>query len=280
MNPPLEINDSASSVVLDTKSCFQEPLRRCETTSPIDMYWENTQVMNRLIGQVTSNATLGLLILLGSVSAVESYFRTLFCKIITLDKDAENKCLEHSLAYGAVISSIKYSRTIENIAEALLEGCSFTSKENIWKSLKNFIGIQGHMPNELKQTLEDFEKVCHLRHCAVHRFGVLGTKNAIILDFDTHSSEVGNSLKIGVDEIDKIVGICTNVVKVINNFLFDYLLIRTVKNNSINWRWDFRTDRTYFMKYYHIFYSNQLSNSDDFLPINIYNKYRDKNKNV
>ena len=280
MNQPLEINVSASSVVLDTRSCFQDPPIPNASRAPIDMYWDNTQIMNTLIGQIPSIPIIGLLILLGSVSAVESYFRTLFCKIITLDKDAEKKCLGHSLAYGAVISSVKHSKKEENISEALLEGCSFASKKNIKDSLKNFIGIKGNLPNELEQTLDDFEKVCHLRHCAVHRFGMLGTKNAISLDFDTHSSNVGNSIELGVDEVDKIVGICTNVVKVINNYLFEKLLQRTVENNSISWKWDLRSDKKYFMKYYKMFYSIQFSNENRFSLKNIYNKFRDKNSNV
>ncbi len=277
----LEINHSASSVSFDTKSCFENSPSVREELSPIDLYWKNIQVMNKLMGGVVENPILGLLILLGSVSAVESYFRTLICKIIVIDKEAEKKCLNHSLAYGAVLTSIQHSKKIEDVAEALLEGCSFASKKNILESLKNFIGInKGQLPNELTSTLEDFEKVCHLRHCAVHRFGVLGTKNAISLDFETHSVEVGNSLQIGVDEIDNIVAICTNVIKLTNNYLFDFLIKRMVKSNHFNWKWDLRSDKTQFLKYYNLFYSDHFSNNERYKAKQIYNQFRRAEGNV
>lgn len=280
MRSPFEINDSASSVIFKTNSCFQKPSKTKEKISPIDLYWENIQLMNKLINDISRNQVLGLLILLGSVSAVESYFRTLFCNIITIDKNSEKKCLQHTLAYGAVISSIKHSKTKEDIAEALLEGYSFANKKNIVEALKNFIGIQGHLPDELSLTLDAFEKVCHLRHCAVHRFGILGTNNAISLDFDTHSIEIGNSLLIGENEIDKIVGICTNLVKVINNFLFDFLIKRILKTKTIIWKWDFRSDKKLFIRYHQLFYSKQFSKSEKYSLKKIYLKYKNENQNA
>lgn len=72
--------------------------------------------------------------------------------------------------------------TVENeqfqqIQEKLFEKGAIASKENIKESIKNFLGInlQKSEDPDLDKILEDFSKVCQIRHCLVHRFGLLGS---------------------------------------------------------------------------------------------------------
>lgn len=62
--------------------------------------------------------------------------------------------------------------------------------------------------------------VCQLRHCIVHRFGFLGSNNAITLGLATHKNYLEKPLVISFSHLNEMVQVCENTVKLINNFLF------------------------------------------------------------
>lgn len=93
-----------------------------------------------------------------------------------------------TLTYGTAVHHKKIY-----LAESLMEDFNFSSAENIRNALKIFAGIKGARPSEIERALNDYQKICEMRHCCVHRFGKLGSKNAIKLGIETHN-EIFKSL--------------------------------------------------------------------------------------
>lgn len=227
--------------------------------SPIDLFITNTKQLNKL---VTSDYTpvLGNLILLGYVSAAESYIRALIRKLIHCDEYISALVSEKSVSYAAALHHKK-----EILPEALLEDFSLASPYNVFETLKELIGMKGNRPNPLILPSQEFKKVCELRHCCVHRFGKLGSKNAIRLGLATHTKSLEKPILLLAEDVDKIAFIVDNFVRSINNYVFKFLLERSVKNKDdsggvcyeLEWLWVYAKDKKRFNKYYKIFSSKE-----------------------
>jgi len=179
----LTISNSPANPVLHTQHMF-DPHYREPVCSPIDEFLLRLQLINKLAPQPNSFDTYqGQLVLLGVVAAVESYLRTLFRHLIDYDTDCHAKVQRENVSYGAAVHLRK-----ELLPEAILERVSFISKPNITDALKDLLAVKGVLPPELEVAIDDYVRVCHLRHCAVHRFGKLGISNAISLGIADHKS--------------------------------------------------------------------------------------------
>lgn len=252
------LNLTATSIPpIDTFSCFNVAHTEAEK-SPIDSCFEKMNNLNLIHIRFSSIAgistdvvgTQNNLILLGYISAVESYLREIIRKLIMLDKASRISSQEQQLNYGAAIN---YPSNL--LPEALMERSSYASKTNIKDALKTFIGLKGQHANELDKALDEFEKICHLRHCVVHRFGKLGSSNAMKFGLDTHIECLEKPLSLDVGKLYNIYQICENTVLVLNHYLYTNIMKRTVEPDYSFWQWDLRKDRNNFAKYYNLFAS-------------------------
>lgn len=239
---------------------YQEP-----NEAPIDLF-EKKKISNlRLLGSAlydqssqsflplaqqasTEWQQLSNLVILGFVSAVESYCRCIIRRLLILDKESQKSSYKHQVTYGAAVFHN------ENLLpEALLEGASFHNPINIKNGLKEFLGIQvlTQHDSELKDAFENYNIVGHLRHCVVHRAGLLGSKNAIELGIDEHNVFLEKPIDVDLPAIQEIGFTCDNLIKLLNDRLFSKVLYRTAKN--INWTGDLRKDKKYFKPYFSLF---------------------------
>lgn len=202
---------------------------------------------------------LANLVLLGHISAVESYFRALFRKVVLIDSETQKNCYEKSLNYGAVLVHEK-----ESLPDALLELISFSSRRSIEDMLKDYFGIKGSLPSNLITVLNEYNKICQMRHCIVHKFGTLGVNN-IKHDFSGHSSYVGKPVKNNFSSIQNASQICSNLVHDVNQLVWQVVMMRQiadfnqnrwVKKVNINWTWIWKSDKKIFKKYFDVFYSD------------------------
>ncbi|GAB3513946.1 hypothetical protein GCM10027341_56500 [Spirosoma knui] len=225
--------------------------------SPIDSFISNGIEINRLF---TSNPSqvLGNLIILGYVSAIESYFRAVFRRLIIVDAASQSTCEKKHVFYGAVLH-----HDDSMLPEALFEDISFAGRKNILSSISNFLGIplqESNIPEVLKSNLDQFEGICELRHCIVHRFGKFGSRNAISLGLSEHSINIEKPIKCDFASLQQIVAVCQNTVRITNNFLFEKIINRLILSGNTKildpvWTWDYDRDKVLFGKYYKIFYS-------------------------
>ena len=139
------------------------------------------------------------------------------------------------------------------LPEALLEEISFTNGLNIKETMNHFLGVKFENSEPLNTVFKEFTKICQLRHCVVHRFGFLGSYNAIELGLSEHKLFLEKPIQIDFDHLNEIVQICENLVKVINNYLYCEILQRTFQNRTEIWHFDFRRDKKTFKKYFDLF---------------------------
>jgi hypothetical protein len=266
--------DYAPPADLETKDLFKKDYKE-PRESPIDKFYKKSIELNKLTSPYLKPdesipPQLANLILLGYVSVVESYFREVIGRLIFFDEASRLACEDRDIPYGAAIS---HSR-LEELPEVLLENCSFANESNIKKSLREFLGIKGNFPDEVEEVLKPFSKVCQLRHCIVHRFGKLGSNNAIKLGLKEHKESLAKPINLDEKALQDIFTVCTNTVKIINDFLFRKVLTRSAREELTDWSWDFRKDKNRFKKYCDIFFSNIEPPSSHGTLKDVYNKFR------
>ncbi|WP_109441759.1 hypothetical protein [Acinetobacter haemolyticus] len=268
--PYFKVNGNTISVQLDTSTLFNNSQEL--TASPIDIYINRNKYFLMKLGLIersgiitnhdSNDIDIYNLFLLGLVSNVESYFRRVIREIILADQTSYDKCLEQSLTYAAAIH-----HTNELLPEALLEHCSFISFENIKSTINTFTGLsfggQSIEETEVRESIFLFEQLCQLRHCIVHRAGLLGSKNAIKLGLNTHKAFFEKPICLDLNFLQEASTICLNCVKSFNTFAFNTLINRYIKNNKGNITWNYTTDRKWFSKYYKLLSSEEI-NSDLF----------------
>lgn len=241
---------------LDTSTKFSSTDNEAEL-SPIDLFIKNTTELNRLSSE-NYTPILGNLLLLGYVSAAESYIRALVRSLINSDSYISSLVSEKTVSYAAAFHLKK-----DVLPEALLEEFSLASPYNVFETLKDLIGMKGNRPPSLVLPSQEFKKVCELRHCCVHRFGKLGSKNAIQLGLSDHSEFLEHQINLERNDIESIAFIVDNFIRSINNYVYKFILERSAENKNKenggrpfyqeSWTWNFEQDRERFGKYYAIF---------------------------
>ena len=217
----------------------------------IDIYIENCKKINKLwVSMVDVPPEFSRLLLLGYVSAIESFLRSLFRSIINTDAKAEADAHSYLIQFGAVLYHPNGT-----VADSLLEGISFASEQAIKNAIKKFLDCSV-IPEEIQNILGEFEKICQMRHCCVHRFGKLGTQNGISLGLRSHSKALEKPLVLSKDALEEIASWLMSFAKALNNFMFGILLDRTISEKNpyrIDWHWTYTRDSVKFIRIYQLF---------------------------
>ncbi|GAB2904859.1 hypothetical protein GCM10027202_37290 [Microvirgula curvata] len=228
--------------------------------SPIDQFLKNSNALNLLwINGDNISRELATVAFLGYMSAVESYVRSLVRGLILIDPHSLKVAEEKNITFGAALHHSK-----QLLPEALMDEYSFVHSGNIKETFKGLIGIDLSLD---ERVVKEFDKICQLRHCCVHRFGKLGAKNAMKLGLNTHNSLFEKPLILGKDELNLIAGNIRSVVKSINNAVYRSIMDRTFpipKNKSERkeavrrsidtfWKKNYNDDKITYIKYYNLF---------------------------
>lgn len=247
----LEITPSSSNPKLSTHLLFD--LTHMESAqSPIDQFLERLHSINKLSPHpVQFDALQGQLVLLGVIAAVESFLRTLFRKILSVDAQSMECAYKKDISYAAAVHLNK-----DMLPEAILERISFISQHSIVESIRDILGIKGPVPASVEAAIKDYVRVCHLRHCTVHRFGRLGASNAMALGINEHKELLEKPLVLDYAALQTAILICTTLVKSINNHLFNELISRIPQ---AEWIESYPLDKKKFGVYYNLFADNVSS---------------------
>jgi hypothetical protein len=233
--------------------------------SPVDRYLENSNRLNKIFidnyKQKTYTSDLGTLLLLGFVSAVESYMRGIIRGLVQVDEYVQKLVAPQQVTYFAAVN---HDRRL--LPEALLEGVSFISKFNISKTLKDFCAIGGMsgdtVPKSLEPAFEKYGHICQIRHCCVHRFGLLGADNAFRLNLPPTNLE--QPIRISKDALEEISIILEKFVCSLNSHIYSDVLQRSLWMSSVittvpevkyknQWTLDITKDEPRFAQYYDLF---------------------------
>ncbi len=229
-----------------------------DSVSAIDAFIENCKEINKLWAASTAiSPEFGRLLLLGYVSAVESFFRTVLRSIINTDAKAQSDAHSYVVPFGAVLYHDK-----NTLAEALLEGYSFASEKDVKAAFAKFLDVS-NVSETIKTLLVEYEKICQLRHCCVHRFGKLGTQNGIVLGLEQHSMALEKPLSLDVQTLGDIAWWLMSFAKAMNNYMFKTLLERSVSEKNpyrVAWTWSYSKDRAKFERLYKLFHTSKDAN--------------------
>ncbi|MGJ0430061.1 hypothetical protein [Methylobacter sp.] len=245
---------------LDTCSLFNSA-HDDSSTSPIDQFIENALGITKLWATHPTEELapeVGILLLLGYVSAVESYMRALVRRLIYCDPFSQECCEKLQLSYGAALH-----HKADVLPEALLEETVFSGKAEITKALDKFVGFKLNNKSIL-ELLDQYEMVCQLRHCCVHRFGKLGAKNAIALGLQSHKEFLEKPVLLTKSSISSIADLLFVLVKSINNDVFRHVMERSATSKlkgsdqlGIGWTWHKTNDKRLYKRYYLVFSSTK-----------------------
>ncbi|MCK1607256.1 hypothetical protein IVB02_39270 [Bradyrhizobium sp. 166] len=241
---------------VDTSSLFSENVHAA--LSPVDQFIANTTAINLVFVPYNDpnkgwKTELGTLVVLGYVSAVESFMRAMIAGLIEIDEQSRRLAGPKSVTFAAAT----HTNSGRLLTEALLENISFSTKGELEKALREFLGIE-KLPADIGQALDEFRKLCELRHCCVHRFGKLGSQNAMRLGYEAHEAIIEHSFSPAISDVEAIADALQIIVKTLNNFIFSAIIDRTVlasleKRISWNWSWNYSADKKRFLKYYNFF---------------------------
>jgi len=237
--------------------------------SPIDEFRANLVQINKLYLQAESrddySPMLGSLVYLGMVSAAEGYFRSLLRRLILVDPACQHNAFSRTVSYGAALH-----HDSDLLPEALLEGLSLASRKNVASELKTLCNIthmnkDGGVPAALAQLFENFEAICQVRHCGIHRFGKLGSQQALRLGMDLHKPLLEKPLKLTVQHLQDIAEALEALVRAVNSYCFADILKKThaagptgreqKKLYQAVWQLDWTADQERFIGYYDVFAS-------------------------
>lgn len=256
-----------SGKTLDTADWF-DGTYAVERQSPIDEFRANLAQINRLYlqaeGRNEYTPILGSLVYLGMVSAAEGYFRSLLRRLILVDPACQHNASSRTVSYGAALH-----HESDLLPEALLEGMSMASTKNVASELKSLcnisqMGKDGAVPAALALLFQNFEAICQVRHCGIHRFGKLGSQQALRLGMDQHKPLLEKPLKLTVRHLQDIAEALEALVRAVNSYCFADILKKThtagptgreKKLYQTSWQLDWSGDEERFMGYYEVFAS-------------------------
>ena len=227
------MNDWRNSI---TQSCAPERIdninsyinvRNAISQSPIDIFYRS--IKDILIAAAPSffdqHSSIGPLLLVGIVSATENYFRDILSRVIQICPIAQSSSAAKSINLGSVIW-----HSGRNLERGTFEHISLAGAESINTTCKQYLKFDLDKKGLTFAILEEYDKVCELRHSIVHSGAIIAGKNAIKLGISPCCNTV--TIKVGFDQLQECASICNTLVVSFNNDIFDTLC----KRWAIDWR--------------------------------------------
>jgi hypothetical protein len=249
----------AITQVIDTESLFDKDYKE-QDISPIDEFLTNANRINLLwVSSPVISREMATIAFLGYMSAVESYVRALVRGLVQVDSHSQKEASKKEITFGAALHHTK-----QLLPEALMDEFSFVHTDNIKTTFKTLLDLRLLINTEAEN---EFNKICQLRHCCVHRFGKLGAKNAMKLGIDKHSSLFEKPLNLSMSDLGLIAQNLRSIVKQINNSAYKEVLNRTfpvpanqkqrkefeVAGKVNIWSKNYTDDKEKFRPYYNLF---------------------------
>lgn len=218
--------------------------------SCIDLFYEETQsIMSIATPQLISTTEgLGAFLAVAIVSCTENYFRNAFYRILKLCPQAQSLASSNSINLGSVIW-----HPSDLVERGAFEHISLASSDSIIQTARKYVGLTIRQNTSVNSILEEFDKVCELRHGIVHSGRVLAGKNAIKLQIPP-STQI-TKVYIDYANLQEISSVCTTLVVTFNTLLFTEMCERW----ATSWRrssfWNPANETVIFKNVWDTFYS-------------------------
>lgn len=194
-----------------------------ESKSPIDnFYIERTNLLSAITPEyATLNSSIPPLVLVGLISLTENYFREVLAGIITICPKAKQKSATKSL--NLATAWIGFGE----MEKGAFENTSFSDPKTIKKNLNDLVGLNISNSNQISTPLDEFGKLCELRHAIVHSAGLLAGKNAVNLELPNSRNAV--KIEVGYFELQEAAAVCTALICAVNLELFMNIATKWLK---------------------------------------------------
>ncbi len=217
------VNDAPQSNRIASVETF---LKELDEAKPIDRYFKNSRSLLAYGTELrlAEKPELGRLILLGLVSEAESYFRAILSSCLEVCPICQKAAGEKQVNLGGVLwhGSNGFSRSA-------FEHMSFASKDDLKKGALQFLDFKLE-DSKFKAPLEEFEKICQLRHGIVHNAGLLPGRNAVQLGVKKYSRPV--EIVVDFARLQEAAAVVDTLVVTINRELFGEMC----KRWAVDWR--------------------------------------------
>jgi hypothetical protein len=212
--------------------------------NPIDEYLERATRL--VVGSSAAADELLRLYLLGLVSSAEKCFRRLLSGVIGLCECASGIAAKQLLSLAAT----SYFST--DLGYGLLENAALSGEGELKKRTLAIVGLTIQQNSSLDFALTEFEKLCQLRHAAVHSGGDLSSRNALELDLP-----ISTRLSVFISPLtfQSLVLRCHNAVRAYNQFLFTGTVQRWIDRSILAGEWS--KDAAKFTPLYKFFASTK-----------------------
>jgi hypothetical protein len=200
--------------------------------SPIDAYYDGARHILTLgtADALSNSATLGRLLLLGLVGNVEMYLRAVIAGAIRVCPLARASAAVHPIPYGAIAY---YGAG--GPEEGLFESISLADVRNVRNRTEKFLGIQVPASGSLAAALDEFGRVCELRHASIHQHGALNSANVATLGFGTAGGM--RRVELTLAGLHSVASVCQTLVRAYNRFVFERVVQRWCATGTLTGAW-------------------------------------------
>lgn len=199
--------------------------------SPIDRAFDALQTIAEVASgyQDMWKPQHGLILSAAAVSAAEDYFRSVLTETVAL-------CVLCRARVADLETRMEYvsSGSLPEALRAHLDRTSFSKADTVKDTARSLTGVSIPSGSSLSFLLNEFEVVCHIRHCAVHSGGYVASHNASVLDVPPGS---WISFKTA-QPIYRIVRVVTACVRAFNQTLFEHVLGRWIDQRLLAGEWN------------------------------------------
>jgi hypothetical protein len=217
--------------------------------SPIDEFYEQTKSIMSVAtpNSLNSNDWLGSLFFIAIVSCTENYFRQIFCSILKKCTDSQKHAANNLISLGSVFWHPK-----DEVERGAFEHISLAGSDNVQATAKKFIGFDMKKKG-LNSILEEYDKVCELRHGIVHSDRIVAGKNGMKLRLSP--SEVSSRICIKYSQLQEACAVCTTFVVSLNKILFEEIITRWATSWRSSPSWIPINETDIFKEIWHLFQS-------------------------
>jgi hypothetical protein len=263
------VSDPRWTVVCQDESAIEIDFQKfCGATvagveSPIDDYYRYVEHLLTLgtEASLAQSETLGRLLLLGLVTGVEVYLRSILTGVLKICPSCRACAADQMIPFGAV----DYYG-IDSVEWGLFDSSSLAGAGEIKARTKKLLGLDINPATSLDAALAKFDKICHLRHAAVHARGALGRGNATALGLAPESGF--RTLRMGFPTLHQAGGVCHSVVRAYNRFIYRSIVERWIADGRLVGSWE--SDQALFHPLFALF----RSGIDDCGPGNAYHAWQ------
>lgn len=216
--------------------------------SPIDIFYEESRgILLATPTTIDGTKWIGCAFVVALVSLTENYFRSILSEVLNICQITKKNAAENNINFGSVLW-----HPGEFITRGAFEHISFSESKKIIEVTRKYVGVDLNK-TDLMPILNEFTKVCELRHGIVHSGRYMAGKNALILDVPSSPDLI--RICIGYGQLQSIAAVCTTLVISYNRIMFEELC----KRWATHWRnspsWDSSQEDQYIKNIWDIFFS-------------------------